>query len=94
MPSWFRDTGEGQTTLLGLVFLFVFMAYYMIQGFSANLYAGDLGSNMEATLYATFTVCCFLAPPITNKIGTRPSLFLGIGLLDAVRRHGLGILAS
>ena len=72
------NTGEGQTVVLGLVFMFVFMAYYMIQGFSANLYAADLGSNMEATLYATFTVFCFLAPPITNKIGTRLALFIGI----------------
>jgi len=70
MVSFFK-TGEGQTALLGGVFLFVFMAYYMIQSYSANLYGAVLGSNMETTLYAVFTVFCFPAPAITNKIGTR-----------------------
>jgi len=77
MAGYFH-TGEGQTVLLGLVFMFVFMAYYMIQGFSANLYGETLGSNMETTLYAVFTVSCFPAPAITNKLGPRVTMFLGI----------------
>ena len=77
MAGYFR-TGEGQTVLLGLVFLFVFMAYYMIQGYSANLYGSTLGSNMETTLYAVLAVFCFPAPAITNKLGTRLTMFIGI----------------
>ena len=33
---------------------------------------------METTLYAVFTVFCFPAPAITNKIGTRQAMFWGI----------------
>jgi len=71
-------SGEGQTVLLGLVFMFVFMAYYMIQGYCANLYGPTLASNMETTLYAVFTLSCFPAPAVTNKLGPRLSMFLGI----------------
>lgn len=148
-------TGEGQTVVMGSVFLFVFLAYYMIQArfprplgpvtcdcllhpphgflllvhpsihlsiaswthpsilcqrsasriedrgstfvnieasamsvmrtapaqsqdYSANLYGPTLGSNMELTLYAVFTVFCFVAPVITNKLGSRRTMFLGV----------------
>jgi MFS family permease len=78
MAGGYFKSGEGQTVLLGLVFLFVFMAYYMIQSYSANLYGSVLGGNMETTLYAVFTVFCFPAPAICNKLGTRATMFLGI----------------
>ena len=60
-----------------LIFLFVFTAYMTIQGFASQLYGSDLGSNMESTLYATFTVACFFAPAVTNKLGSRLTLFIG-----------------
>jgi hypothetical protein len=53
-------------------------AYFLIQGYSANLYGPVLGSNMATTLYAVFTVACFVAPAIVNVIGTRLSMFIGI----------------
>uniref|UniRef100_A0A7S2WEB7 Major facilitator superfamily (MFS) profile domain-containing protein n=1 Tax=Rhizochromulina marina TaxID=1034831 RepID=A0A7S2WEB7_9STRA len=37
-----------------------------------------MGSDMEMTLYAVFTVFCFLAPSVTNKLGTRFTMFLGV----------------
>lgn len=30
------------------------------------------------SLYATFTVFCFVAPPITNKLGPRRTMFVGV----------------
>ena len=76
MPLAIRSP-TGQVTILGLIFLFVFTAYMTIQGFASQLYGSDLGSNMESTLYATFTVACFFAPAVTNKLGSRLTLFIG-----------------
>merc|ERR1719409_2451156 len=72
------QTGMGQTVLMGFLFFFVFMAYFMIQGFSATLYGPRLGADMEATLYIVFTIACFPAPSIVNKLGCRLGMFLGI----------------
>jgi hypothetical protein len=33
---------------------------------------------MESTLYAVFTLGCFVSPAITNVIGPRIALFVGI----------------
>lgn len=33
---------------------------------------------MELTVYAVFTVFCFVAPPVTNKLGCRVTMFVGI----------------
>lgn len=70
-------TPTGQVAILGLIFLFIFTAYMTIQGFASQLYGPELGSNMASTLYATFTVACFFAPSVTNKLGSRLTLFLG-----------------
>ena len=69
---------EVQTARMGMIFLFVFMAYYMIQDYSANLYGATLGANMELTLYAVFTAACFVAPAATNVLGARLTMFLGV----------------
>jgi len=96
-------TGTGQTALLGCLFFFVFMAYFMIQGFSATLYGPKLGADMEATLYLTFTISCFIAPSVVNKLGCRLSMFLGMmgyaslvaaSLLYFVLNEGKGSVAS
>ena len=98
MAGGYFKSGEGQTVLLGLVFLFVFMAYYMIQSYSANLYGSVLGGNMETTLYAVFTVFCFPAPAICNKLGTRATMFLGVvgyaALVAASLLFYLGVIDS
>ena len=77
MPSSFLMTPAGQTSILGLIFLFIFAAYMTIQGFATQLYGDVLASNMESTLYGTFTLSCFFAPAVTNKLGARLTLFLG-----------------
>merc|ERR1740133_529720 len=71
-------SGVGQTVLMGALFFFVFMAYFMIQGFSATLYGPQLGADMEATLYFSFTLACFVAPSVVNKLGCRLCMFLGM----------------
>ena len=72
------NIGTKQSLLMGLIFLFVFAAYLTIQGFAAKLYGQTLGSNMELTLYAVFTGACFISPAITNILGPRLTLFMGI----------------
>ena len=67
----------GQVTIMGIVFLLIFTAYITIQAFASKLYGDTLGSNMALTLYAVFTVACFIAPAITNVLGPRFTLFLG-----------------
>lgn len=68
---------EGQAILLGIVFYFIFMAFYTIQGFSAKLYGTKLGSNVEFTIYLVFAIFCNISPAIVNKIGCRLSMFIG-----------------
>lgn len=79
-PAWCCSIGSpmGQTTVMGLVFLFVFTAYYMVQAFATRLYGQSLGANMELTLYLVFAAFCFVAPSVTNKVGCRFTMFLGI----------------
>jgi len=67
----------GQISVLGVIFLFIFTAYSTIQGFASQLYGEALASEMESTLYATFTLACFVAPAVTNRLGPRLTLFLG-----------------
>lgn len=69
---------EGQSLAMGGVFFFVFMAYYIIQGFSGKLYGSTLGSNVELTIYAVFAVFCNIAPAIVNKWGCKLSMAIGI----------------
>ncbi|EOD08969.1 hypothetical protein EMIHUDRAFT_216767 [Emiliania huxleyi CCMP1516] len=66
-----------QISILGVIFLFIFTAYSTIQGFASQLYGEALASEMESTLYATFTLACFVAPAVTNTLGPRLTLFLG-----------------
>lgn len=73
----FWRTGDGQTIILGLIFFMIFLAYFMVQGYSANLFGAKLGSDTLAVLYAAFTVFCFVSPSITNTVGPRLTLFLG-----------------
>ncbi|KAK3281630.1 hypothetical protein CYMTET_10588 [Cymbomonas tetramitiformis] len=72
------STPRGQTVVMGLIFLFVFTAYLMIQGYASKIYGDTLASNMALTLYAFFTVFCFVAPAITNKLGCRLTMMLGV----------------
>lgn len=70
-------TREGQLVLLGIIFFFVFIAYTMMQDFSASLYGDKLGAAGMATLYAFFTAACFVAPAIANVLGPRLTLCVG-----------------
>lgn len=78
--AWCCSIGspKGQTAVMGLVFLFVFTAYYMVQAFATRLYGQTSGANMELTLYLVFAASCFVAPSVTNKVGCRFTMFLGI----------------
>lgn len=71
------DTAEGQAVAMGLVFFFIFMAYYTIQGFSGKLYGSTLGSNIELTIYAVFAIFCNVAPAVVNKCGCKVSMAIG-----------------
>ena len=77
-PAMKLATPMGQTVLMGVIFLFVFAAYITIQGFASKLYGDDLGSNVMLTLYATFTVACFISPTVTNVLGAKNTLALGV----------------
>ena len=72
------QNARAQSALVGLIFLFVFIAYLTIQGYASQLYGADLASQMETTLYAVFTLACFVAPPVTNRLGTRVTMCLGV----------------
>ena len=72
------QNARAQSALVGLIFLFVFIAYLTIQGYASQLYGADLASQMETTLYAIFTLACFVAPPVTNRLGTRVTMCLGV----------------
>ena len=73
--SW--RTGHGQTLILGMIFFLIFLAYFMVQGYSANLFGPQLGSDTLAVLYGFFTVFCFVSPSIVNTVGPRLTLFMG-----------------
>ena len=72
------QNARAQSALAGLIFLFAFIAYLTIQGYASQLYGADLASQMETTLYAVFTLACFVAPPVTNRLGTRVTMCLGV----------------
>jgi len=67
-----------QVGLVGLIFFFVFVAYSTVQAFATKLYGPELGANMETILYSTFTVACFFGPIVTNRLGCRFTMFVGI----------------
>lgn len=75
--SYWR-TGEGQTIVLGIIFFLVFLAYFIVQGFTAILFGPELGANVLVTLYAAFTIFCFISPSIVNRVGPRLTLFVGV----------------
>ena len=76
LPRYWR-TGDGQTLVLGMIFFMIFLAYFMLQGYSANLFGPKLGSDVLTVLYAAFTVFCFVSPSIVNTVGPRLTLFFG-----------------
>ena len=50
----------------------------MMQAFAVTLYGEQLASNMLVALYATFTIACLAAPAVTNTLGPKPTLGLGV----------------
>ncbi|KAH8068617.1 G-protein coupled peptide receptor [Aureococcus anophagefferens] len=92
-----RKGAMGQTVIMGVIFLLVFIAYYMLQGYASILFGADLASDALVTLYAVFTAGCFFAPGVVNRFGGKRSLAGGVGriLLDAAARdarHDVGEL--
>ena len=67
----FRKSALGQTMLVGTIFLFVFSAYFMMQGYAALLFGPALASASLVTLYGVFAAACFVAPGIVNRHGAR-----------------------
>lgn len=63
---------------MGVIFFFVFLAYSTVQAFATKLYGPDLGSDMETILYFSSTIACFFGPPVTNVLGCRLTMFIGI----------------
>ena len=89
----------GQMVLLGLIFFLIFAAYYMEQGFAADLFGTTLASDTLVALYAAFTVACFVAPGVVNRYGAKPTLLV-VETMDGkvgfrggirVRKVGLGV---
>lgn len=76
-PDWYR-LPLSQTICLGLVFFCVFAAYTTIQFYAASTYGQVLAANSVSSLYLTFTMVCLIAPAITNKLGSRRTIFVGI----------------
>ena len=68
----------GQTVIMGVIFLLVFSAYYMLQGYASILFGTELASNALVCLYAVFTIGCFVAPGIVNYFGGKRSLAAGV----------------
>ena len=64
-----RKGALGQTVIMGVIFLLVFIAYYMLQGYASILFGADLASDALVTLYAVFTAGCFFAPGVVNRFG-------------------------
>jgi hypothetical protein len=76
-PAWYR-TPLAQTMTLGIVFFFVFASYTTIQFYARTTYGEKLAANSVSAVYASFTVACLFAPSITNKLGSRFTMFLGV----------------
>ena len=73
-----RKGALGQTVIMGVIFLLVFIAYYMLQGYASILFGADLASDALVTLYAVFTAGCFFAPGVVNRCGGKRSLAGGV----------------
>ncbi|KAJ1450754.1 hypothetical protein M885DRAFT_621351 [Pelagophyceae sp. CCMP2097] len=67
-----------ETVTLGLIFLLIFSAYYMIQGYASLLFGEALASDALVALYATFTVGCLFASAVVAKCGARATLMAGV----------------
>jgi hypothetical protein len=76
-PAWYR-TPLAQTVTLGVVFFFVFASYTTIQFYARTTYGEKLAADSVSAVYASFTVACLFAPSVTNKLGSRFTMFLGI----------------
>ena len=76
-PPWAR-TPYMQTVGTGLVFFFVFASYTTIQFYSRTTYGERLAANSVASVYASFTGACMIAPSVTNRYGARATMLLGI----------------
>ena len=68
----------GQTVVTGVVFFFVFAAFYVLQGLASVLMGPALASNALSTLYGVFTAACLFAPYVVNRYGAKWSLRIGI----------------
>lgn len=77
--TWFR-TPQAQTVGLGLVFLLLFAAYTTIQFYAASTYGSTVAANSVSALYATFTISCFVAPAVANRLES-PQLTMTVGIL-------------
>ena len=71
-------TPMAQTFVLGMIFFFTFTAYLTIQAFASDMYGQTLGSNTAFSIYALFTIACFISPSITNKLGCKNTMTLGV----------------
>jgi MFS family permease len=87
-PSFFK-TAYAQSVLLGLVFFVVFAAYDTIQVFAKKIYPDNIGIYMTMCVYVTFTLGCFVAPPIINIVGTRRCIFIGVVCYSTIVIAGL-----
>lgn len=84
----------GRTAALGLTFTLVFTAYCTIQIYAGKLFKGTAGADQLTTLYAAFTAACFVAPSVTNKLGYRVTMLLGILGYAALVASGLATFTA
>jgi hypothetical protein len=62
----------------GLVFFCVFAAYTTIQFYAVSTYGPTLAANSVSAVYLCYTVSCLVAPAVTNNLGSRTTMSLGI----------------
>ena len=72
------SSGRARVVHLGVIFFLLFGAYLMLQAFAVTFYGESLASNTLVTLYAMFSVACLVAPAVTNTLGPRYTLGLGV----------------
>lgn len=67
-----------QSFLVGCIFFLVFSAYYTLQGYASILLTPQLASESLSTLYGVFTLSCFFAPSVVDRVGPKRALSLGV----------------
>lgn len=61
-----------------IVMLFSVLVFSTVQGYFGKLYGSTIGSDIGFTIYALFTVSSLFAAAVTNILGCKITIFIGI----------------